>query len=80
MKKTDRCEMSSLIEAQFEPGSRGRVLKNKLGIKSKREMDEIEKEEQLMSIENLVDIYDVSYRFTAGDICNIHKIWLEKKL
>lgn len=78
MKKQNRYDTSGLIETQLEPGSRGRVLKNKLGIKSKREMDEIEKEEQLRATENLVDIYDVSHRFTAGDICNIHKIWLEK--
>lgn len=42
MKKSDRYDTSSLIEAQFEPGSRGRVLKNKLGIKRKKEVDEAE--------------------------------------
>ncbi len=35
-----RYDTSSLPEAQFEPGSRGRVLKNKLGIKREKEMDE----------------------------------------
>ena len=39
MTRTDRYDASGLIEAQFEPGSRGRVLKNLLGIKRKREMD-----------------------------------------
>jgi hypothetical protein len=33
---------SGLIEAQFEPGSHGRVLKNLLGIKNKRKMDQAE--------------------------------------
>lgn len=42
MKKTENYDTAGLIEAQFEPGSRGRVLKNLLGIKRKREMDEIE--------------------------------------
>ena len=28
-----------LVEAQFEPGSRGRVLRNLLGIRGKRQMD-----------------------------------------
>jgi cell filamentation protein len=42
VKKTGRYDTSGLTEAQSEPGSRGRVLKNLLGIKSKREMDRIE--------------------------------------
>lgn len=78
MKKSLRYDTSSLPEAQFESGSRGRVLKNKLGIKSKRAMDKIEKEEQLRAIEKLAGIYDVNHRFTASDVCNIHKVWLEK--
>lgn len=44
MKKSKRYDTSHLIEDQPEPGSRGRVLKNKLGITSKREMDRHEKE------------------------------------
>ena len=42
MKKNGRYDISGLIETQFEPGSRGRVLKNLLCIKRKREMEEIE--------------------------------------
>jgi hypothetical protein len=37
VKKGDRYDASELEEAQFEPGSRGRVLKNLLGIKSQRD-------------------------------------------
>lgn len=44
MKKTGRYDTSGLIETQFEPGSRGRVLKNLLGIKSRREVDKLEAE------------------------------------
>jgi cell filamentation protein len=39
MKKSGRYKIAHLIEDRFEPGSRGRVLKNKLGITSKRAMD-----------------------------------------
>ena len=78
MKKSTRYYTSGLIEAQFEPDSHGRVLKNKLGIKSKRAMDKIEREKQLQAIESLSEIYDPNHRFTAADICNIHKIWLGK--
>jgi cell filamentation protein len=76
MKKGGHYDASSLIEAQFEPGSRGRVLRNLLGIKSKREMDQIEAQEQLCTLEELVRIYDQTHRFTAADVRRIHKIWL----
>ncbi len=76
MKKGDRYDVSYLEEAQFEPGSRGRVLKNKLGIRSKREMDRLEKQELLRTHEELIATYNKSHRFTASDICKIHKIWL----
>ena len=76
MKKGGHYDASSLIEAQFEPGSHGRVLKNLLGIKSKREMDQIEAQEQLRTLEELVRIYDQTHRITAADVRRIHKIWL----
>jgi cell filamentation protein, protein adenylyltransferase len=77
MKKGGHYDASGLIEAQFEPGSRGRVLRNLLGIKSKREMDQVEAQEQLHALEALVRIYDQTHRFTAADVRKIHKIWLE---
>ncbi|MBN2319005.1 MAG: Fic family protein [Acidobacteria bacterium] len=39
MTKPSRYDVSGLIEAQYQPGSRGRVLRNILGITRKREMD-----------------------------------------
>ena len=76
MKRGDRYDTSGLEEAQFEPGSRGRVLKNLLGIKSKREVDRIEGREQVRTLEELAALYDKDHRFTAADVCRIHKIWL----
>jgi cell filamentation protein len=76
MKPFGRYDTSALEEAQFEPGSRGRVLKNLLGIKSKREMDRVEAREQLRALDELVEMYGPSYRFTSADICKIHRIWL----
>ena len=76
MKPFGRYDTSALEEAQFEAGSRGRVLKNLLGIKSKREMDKVEAREQLRALDELVGIYGPSHRFTSADICKIHKIWL----
>jgi cell filamentation protein len=77
MKKGGHYDASGLIEAQFEPGSHGRVLRNLLGIKSKREMDHVEAQEQLRTLEELVRIYDQTHRFTASDVRKIHKMWLE---
>ena len=76
MKNGKRYSTSGLTEAQFEPGSRGCVLKNLLGIKKKREMDVIEQREQDRALGELIRIYDQDYRFTSTDVCKIHKIWL----
>lgn len=75
-KTTGRYDVSKLVEAQFEPGSRRRVLKNLLGIVRKREMDRMEAQEQLRAVHELIKIYGKRHRFTAADICRIHKIWL----
>ncbi|KAF0144881.1 MAG: cell filamentation protein [Nitrospirae bacterium] len=76
MKKSRRYDTSHLIEDQFEPGSNEQTLKNKLGIINPAEMDKREKEEQLRAMDELTDLFDRDHRFTAADICNMHKIWL----
>lgn len=76
LKKGQRYDVSQLLEAQWEPGSHGRVLKNLLGITRKREMDHVEAREQLRALEELIGIYDERHRFTAADVRRIHKIWL----
>ena len=76
MKKTHRYSTSHLPESQFEQGSSNQVLKNKLGITSPDEMDKREKEEQLRAMDELTDLFDRDHRFTAADICKMHKMWL----
>lgn len=76
MRQRGKYDASGLPEAQFEPGSRGRVLKNLRGITSKREMDGAEAQEQLRALRELMIIYGAHHRFTAADVCNIHKLWL----
>jgi cell filamentation protein len=73
---SDRYDASSLPETQFEPGSRGRVLKNKLCIKRKREMDEAESVALKTATDKVIDIYNSDHRFSAEDIKKMHKIWL----
>jgi hypothetical protein len=59
MKKHSRYDASHLIEATFEPGSHDRVLKNLLGIKRKRVMDETESLALKLAIDKMLGIYDV---------------------
>lgn len=77
VKKTGRYNTSGIIEAQFEPGSHGRVLKNLLGIKRKGEMDRLEKDEYIRAFKEISTLFDKDHSFTASEICKIHKIWLE---
>jgi len=74
--KPDRYTASGLIEGQFEPGSRGRVLLNKRGINRKREMDRIESEELLKAFKKIIALYGTNHRFNASDICRMHREWL----
>jgi cell filamentation protein len=63
-------------EAEFEPGSRGRVLRNLLGIRSAREMVRRESEALLAATQQLIDDTDVDQRFVADDVCRMHRTWL----
>src|SRR3990170_6816239 len=76
MKKTKRYNTAHFIEDQFEPGSNNQVLKNKLGITNPDEMDKSEKKEQLHAMDELTDLFNRDNRFTAADICKMHKMWL----
>ena len=76
MGRSDRYNTSALVEAQCESGSRGRVLRNKLGITRKRDMDEAESVALKVAIDRLLSIYDEKHRLTADDIRKMHKMWL----
>jgi len=63
-------------EAEFERGSRGRVLRNLLGIRSAREMARRESEDLLAATQRLIDETRLDQRFTADDVRRIHRTWL----
>jgi cell filamentation protein len=63
-------------EAEFQPGSRGRVLRNRLGIKSVRELEREESERLLATTQRTIDETRVDQRFTAGDVRQMHQRWL----
>jgi cell filamentation protein len=63
--------------AEFEPGARGRVLRNLLGIRSARVMARVESRALLDAQEQLIDMYSPNHRFISADICDIHRVWLK---
>lgn len=63
-------------EAEFEPGSRSRVLRNLAGVRSVREMARFESERLVMATERLIDETEVNQRFSADDVRRMHRLWL----
>jgi cell filamentation protein len=63
-------------EAEMEPGSRGRVLRNRLGIRRKREMDVAEYEALLRTQDAYLERISTETRFTAALIRQMHRDWL----
>lgn len=76
MKKSGRYGTSGMIEDQYEEGSQGLVLKNIPGIKTPRKMGQLETKWLVRTTEEVIKYYDRSHRFTATDICYMHKLWL----
>ena len=73
---SDRYDTTGYIEGQYEPGSRGRVLRNMLSIKSKRSMDKLESEALLAALKTAISEYDRDHRFTVDDLCAMNRKWL----
>jgi cell filamentation protein len=63
-------------EAETEPGSRGRVLRNRLGITSVREMERRESAALLAATQGMIDETQADQTFVAGDIRRMHEMWL----
>ena len=64
------------VQAETAPGSRGRVLRNILGIKRVGDMNEAESQALLLAQAQAVDLYADDQGFTAQDICDLHRLWL----
>ena len=63
-------------EAESEPGSRGLVLRNLIGVRSAREMAKRESAALLAATNRLIDETDLDHRFTVRDVCAMHRLWL----
>lgn len=64
------------LEVQFEPGSRGRVLRNLLGINRARDMAEAESQALEIAQEAALERYGPDHRFSVKDVCELHRLWL----
>jgi len=65
-------------EAEFQPGSRRQVLRNRLGIIRRREMDQIEYEALAWVQDAYLKTITPNTRFTAARLCRMHRDWLGK--
>jgi cell filamentation protein len=63
-------------QAEFEPGSRHGVLRNLLGITRVRDMNEAESQALVLAQEETLDRFGPEHRFTADDVCALHRLWL----
>ncbi len=64
------------LQAEFEPGSRSRVLRNRLGITRVRAMQRTESEALLAVQEWAIGHFGAAHRFSANDISLLHRQWL----
>jgi cell filamentation protein len=62
----------------FQPGSKGKVLGNLLGITSLRAMEEAELAAAINAEHALIGLYGEFHRFTRSDIDRIHQLFLGK--
>lgn len=63
-------------QAAPEPGSRGRVLANRLGIIRVRDMHEAESQALQIAQNDVIERYRADHRFKAADIQALHRAWL----
>ena len=71
-----RYDTTGNLEAQFEPGSNGRVLVNKLGIADAEDMDDVELDLLKRLHDDVFDSVETDQRLTVADIREWHRRWL----
>lgn len=71
-----RYQPATGLEAESEPGSQGRVLRNKLGIRRKRDMDRAEFEALTRAQTEFLGQVSPDTRFTADLLRSMHRLWL----
>ncbi|KAA3639830.1 MAG: Fic family protein [Proteobacteria bacterium] len=72
----DRYTASGSVEGQYQPGSKGKVLLNKLGITEPDAMDEVELDLLYQLYDVVFETVDVDQPITVADITEWHRKWL----
>ncbi len=67
---------STGVEGEFQPGSRRRVLRNRLGITSKQAMDLAEFDALIEAQSRYLDLVKDDTVFSARMLCQMHRDWL----
>lgn len=75
-KLISRYALATGAEAETEPRSRGRVLRNRLGIIRKRMTEEAEYDALLRTQERFTEEIAADTRFTTSLLCRMHGAWL----
>lgn len=73
---SNRYDTSSNLEGQYQPGSGGTVLANKLHITDHADLDAVELELFDELTLQLLDEIDVDQRISSADLCEWHRRWL----
>src|SRR6266852_1058123 len=63
-------------ESESDPGSHGRVQRNKLGIVTAQDMELAESQALWLAQKGAIETYAADHRFTAEDVCSLHRSWL----
>lgn len=71
-----RYQPATGVEAESEPGSRGRVLRNKPSIQRKREIDRAEFEALIRAQSDFLGRVTTETQFTADGLRSMHRSWL----
>ncbi|HKQ13144.1 MAG TPA: Fic family protein [Steroidobacteraceae bacterium] len=64
------------MDSEFQPGSRGRVLRNLLNITRVRDIEEAETQALNVAQRTALKIYGPDRRFTPTDVRRLHRLWL----
>lgn len=77
-RRINKYSTDGLIENEFQPGSHKQVLRNLLGITSKRAIDQKEAEGLLKTEKWAIGYFSKMHSFTENDIKKIHQVFLGK--
>jgi len=72
----DRYEIAGNPEGEFEIGSHDKVMRNKLGIQTVREIHQAESRELTRITEESFARFGPDHRFSESDLQNLHQLWL----